>query len=46
MLQAYYNKLTGANLIDDATVNYGAPPLVNELLATGRVRSQEPAAER
>lgn len=37
VLQAYYNKLTGAALVDDATANYGAPPLVNELLAAGRV---------
>ena len=37
VLQAYYNKLTGDNLVDDVTVNYGAPPLVNELLADGRV---------
>ncbi len=39
VLQAYYNKLTGANLVDDVTVNYGAPPLVNELLAAGRVEA-------
>ena len=36
-LQAYYNSVTGDNLIDDATANYGAPPLVNELLASGGV---------
>lgn len=36
VLQAYYQKLTGANLADDATIDYGAPPLVNELLAAGR----------
>ena len=39
VLQAYYNKLTGANLVDDVTVNYGAAPLVNELLADGRVEA-------
>jgi len=37
VLQAYYHKLTGANLVNDVTVNYGAPPLVNELLRDGRV---------
>lgn len=34
-LQAYYNSVTGAKLVDDVTANYGAPPLVNELLANG-----------
>lgn len=34
-LQAYYNSVTGANLVDDVTANYGAPPLVNELLGNG-----------
>ncbi|UJW85849.1 ABC transporter substrate-binding protein [Devosia sp. SL43] len=35
ILQAYYNSITGAKLADDVTANYGAPPLVNELLANG-----------
>ena len=39
ILQAYYNKLTGATLADDVTANFGAAPLVNELLAQGRVSS-------
>ena len=34
-LQAYYNSVTGAKLVDDVTANYGAPPLVNELLGNG-----------
>ncbi|KQX34944.1 sulfonate ABC transporter substrate-binding protein [Devosia sp. Root436] len=34
-LQAYYNSVTGAKLVDDVSANYGAPPLVNELLANG-----------
>lgn len=34
-LQAYYHKLTGAKLVDDVSADYGAPPLVNELLASG-----------
>ena len=34
-LQAYYNSVTGGHLVDDATANYGAPPLVNELLGNG-----------
>lgn len=32
ILQAYYNSVTGSSLVDDASANYGAPPLVNELL--------------
>ncbi|MGV8833914.1 MAG: ABC transporter substrate-binding protein [Devosia sp.] len=39
VLQAYYNKLTGATLTDDVTAKYGAPPLVNELLSTGGVQA-------
>ncbi|MGB3339364.1 MAG: ABC transporter substrate-binding protein [Devosia sp.] len=34
-LQAYYNSVTGSKLVDDVTANYGAPPLVNELLGNG-----------
>ena len=37
VLQAYYHKLTGAKLGDDVTVNFGAAPLVNELLLDRRV---------
>ena len=37
ILQAYYNSVTGAKLVDDVTANYGAPPLVNELLGSGGV---------
>ncbi|MGV8855842.1 MAG: ABC transporter substrate-binding protein [Devosia sp.] len=39
ILQAYYNKLTGSVLTDDATLNYGAPPLVNELLSSDRIQA-------
>ena len=39
VLQAYYQQQTGGNLVEDVTVNYGAPPLVNELLAAGRVEA-------
>lgn len=35
VLQAYYNSITGEKLVDNVTANYGAPPLVNELLANG-----------
>jgi NitT/TauT family transport system substrate-binding protein len=35
ILQAYYNSVTGARLVDEVTANYGAPPLVAELLANG-----------
>jgi NitT/TauT family transport system substrate-binding protein len=38
-LQAYYHKLTSARLIDDVSADYGAPPLVNELLASGGVQA-------
>ena len=37
ILQAYYHKQTGGMLAADAKTNYGAPPLVNELLASGKV---------
>jgi len=37
ILQAFYNHATGATLADDANARYGAPPLVNELLASGGV---------
>ena len=35
ILQAYYNSVTGEKLADNVTANYGAPPLVNELLGNG-----------
>lgn len=34
-LQAYYAKETGGKLVDEVEARYGAPPLVNELLAKG-----------
>lgn len=39
ILSAEYNKLTGGNLVDDADVKFGAPPLVNELLTTGQAQA-------
>lgn len=36
-LQAYYNKETGETLADKVDARFGAPPLVNELLAEGKV---------
>lgn len=38
-LQAYYHKMTGRTLVDDVDAKYGAPPLVNELLANGGVEA-------
>lgn len=38
-LQAYYHKTTGGTLVDDVDAKYGAPPLVNELLANGGVEA-------
>jgi NitT/TauT family transport system substrate-binding protein len=35
-LQAFYNSVTGGNLLDEVEARYGAPPLVNELLASGQ----------
>lgn len=37
VLQAYYASRTGGVLADDATIRFGAPPLINELLASGGV---------
>lgn len=37
ILQAFYNHATGGRLVDAASARYGAPPLVNELLASGGV---------
>ncbi len=33
ILQAFYNSVTGGVLADEASARFGAPPLVNELLA-------------
>jgi len=35
VLQAYYNSKTGSQLANDVDARFGAPPLVNELLAKG-----------
>lgn len=37
ILQAFYNQATGGTLASDASARFGAPPLVNELLAGGGV---------
>jgi NitT/TauT family transport system substrate-binding protein len=37
ILQAAYARTTGGTLADDATVRFGAPPLINELVMSGRV---------
>ncbi len=37
VLQAYYAALTGEALTDVAAARFGAPPLINELLASGGV---------
>ncbi len=39
VLQAYYNSLTGGKLADDASVKFGAPPLINQLLSSGQVQA-------
>lgn len=39
VLQAYYNKVTGGALADDASVKFGAPPLINQLLIGGKVKA-------
>lgn len=39
ILQAYYNKLTGGALADEVDAKFGAPPLVDELLASGGVQA-------
>ncbi|SEP64709.1 NitT/TauT family transport system substrate-binding protein [Devosia sp. YR412] len=36
ILQAYYNSIKGEKLVDAVSANYGAPPLVNELLGNGQ----------
>ena len=35
ILQTYYTKMTGADLTADSQAEFGAPPMVNELLAGG-----------
>lgn len=37
ILQAYYRSLTGETLADRVEANFGAPPLVNELLREGQI---------
>ncbi len=37
VLQAYYRDLTGEDLAGAVEARFGAPPLVNELLASGRI---------
>lgn len=39
ILQAYYSSVTGTALADDATVRFGAPPLVNELITTDQAQA-------
>jgi NitT/TauT family transport system substrate-binding protein len=39
VLAADYNKLTGGTLVDDATVRFGAPPLINELITGGQAQA-------
>jgi NitT/TauT family transport system substrate-binding protein len=39
ILSAYYNKLTGDALTQDAKARYGAPPLINQLLTRGQVQA-------
>jgi NitT/TauT family transport system substrate-binding protein len=38
ILQAYYGRVTGGKLADDATVRFGAPPLINELITGGQAQ--------
>jgi len=37
ILQAYYAAQTGESLADKVTARFGAPPLINELLAEGQI---------
>lgn len=39
ILSADYNKLTGGNLSNDATIKFGAPPLVNEVFTGGQAQA-------
>ncbi|MDO8327380.1 MAG: ABC transporter substrate-binding protein [Cypionkella sp.] len=36
ILQAYYNAKAGGDLTKDASINFGAPPLINEQLSGGQ----------
>jgi NitT/TauT family transport system substrate-binding protein len=38
-LQAYYNATTGGDLLAEVEARYGAPPLINELLASGQANA-------
>ncbi len=39
ILQAYYASKTGGKLVDEVKAEYGAPPLVNELLGKGEANA-------
>ena len=39
ILSAAYGKSTGRSLAEDATLRFGAPPLVNEVLASGQAQA-------
>lgn len=39
ILSAAYGKSTGRNLAEDATLRFGAPPLINEILASGQAQA-------
>lgn len=39
VLQAYYKKQTGGDLANDATVRFGAPPLINEIIGNGEAQA-------
>jgi NitT/TauT family transport system substrate-binding protein len=39
ILQAYYGSVTGRKLTDEATVRFGAPPLINELITRGQAQA-------
>lgn len=39
VLQAYYKKQTGGDLATDATLRFGAPPLINEIITNGEAQA-------
>lgn len=39
ILSAYYSKVTGGNLQDDADIKFGAPPLINQLITSGQAQA-------
>lgn len=39
VLQAYYKKQTGGDLASDATLRFGAPPLINEIIMNGEAQA-------